>query len=116
MSLADDGHTYGFSKHDAEQLANAIGGGDVEFNDRYPRYPAVGVVFYGFTLTSTGFVATKTATADIFPLASAAFGAVLEEDATIYDPAGWALGMANATTGLCIKQGEKYYAIQAGCT
>lgn len=115
MSLADDGHTYGFSKHDAEQLANAIGGGDVEFDDSFTDLGSPGIYIYGFTLTSAGFVTTKTATADIYPLSSAAFGTVLVSGATIYDPAGWALGLASGKSGLCVKQDGKYYAIQAGC-
>jgi hypothetical protein len=115
MSLSDDGQTYGFSKHDAEQLVNGIGGGDVEFNDRQPRYSGTGVVVYGFTLTNAGFVTTKTATANIFPIDGASFGSAIASGATIYDPAGWALGAASGQTGLCILQGGKYYAIQAAC-
>ena len=110
----NDNHTYGFSKGDAEELVEMIGGGEGEYVEGRVRGGG-GLKIFGFTLTNAGFVTTKTATADIFPLASAAFGTALEEDANIYDPAGWAIGATTGQTGLCVKQGGKYYAIQAGC-
>ena len=118
MSLADDGHTYGFSKHDAEQLANAIGGGDVEFNDRFTMpggRNTGGVTLYGFTLSSAGFMTTATATATIYALGTAAFGSSIETGVNIYDPSGWALGLPSGSSGLCVKQSGYYYAIQAAC-
>jgi len=112
----NDNHTYGFSKSDAEEIVEMIGGGEGEFVEgRVRGGGGGGIVVYGFTLTSAGFVTTKTATANIFPLNEAVFGSSIESGAKIYDPAGWALGLASGKSGLCVKQGGKYYAIQAAC-
>jgi hypothetical protein len=74
-----------------------------------------GAIFYGFTLSSSGFLTTTTATATIYALTGSGFGSIIESGATIYDSAGWALGVPSGTNGLCIKQGGLYYAIQAAC-
>ena len=70
---------------------------------------------YGFQLTNNGFLTTETAAADIYELNGAVFGSIIDDDAPIYDPSKWAAGAPIDLRGLCMKQGGKYYAIQAPC-
>jgi hypothetical protein len=115
----NDNHTYGFSKGDAEELVEMIGGRETEHFEGRPRGRTSNVTegrLYGFKLTNNGFLTTETATADIYELNGAAFGSVIDEDATIYDPSKWAAGAPIDLRGLCMKQGGLYYAIQAPCS
>jgi hypothetical protein len=114
----NDNDTYGFSKADAEELVEMIGGGETEYPELRPRQKSKGEgegKLYGFKLTNNGFLTTQTATADIYELANNVFGTMIADEATIYDPSKWAAGAAIDLRGLCIKQGGSYYAIQAAC-
>lgn len=74
-----------------------------------------GVTVYGFTLSNDGFLSTGSAQASIYPLSNDSFGTLLESSVNIYDPAAWARGLPSGASGLCVKQGGSYYAIQAAC-
>jgi hypothetical protein len=116
----NDNHTYGFSKGDAEELVEMIGGGEGEFVEGRvrPSTKSKGTGegrFYGFELTSNGFLTTETASADIYELAGPIFGSMASEDADIYDPSKWYAGAGTGRRGICVKQDGLYYAVQSAC-
>jgi hypothetical protein len=112
----NDNDTYGFSKADAEELVEMIGGGETEYLEgRVRGGGGGGAMLFGFTTTSSGFLTTTTATADIYALAGSGFGSLIQSGVTIYDSAAWARGLPSGVNGICVKQGGLYYAIQAAC-
>jgi hypothetical protein len=111
----NDDKTYGFRKDDADALIGMIGMGESETPGR--RIGAGGGggggdVLYIFVMSSD--MVSNQASSDFYRLDGASRGADLP-GSTLYDPEGVFAGLKINATGYCIKQGDKYYAIQANC-
>jgi hypothetical protein len=109
----NDNHTYGFSKGDAEELVEMIGGWEEEhFIGRVRPTKSAGITLYVFQLNSTGFETGDTATAVIYETSNAGTGAFVGA-ATVYDPSTVARGLRNGEKGLCVLQGGSYIVVTA---
>jgi len=107
-----DENTYGFRKDDADALIGIIGMGETETPGR--RLGGGGgssAVLYAFTLTEA--ITDGEAAAIILELdgvdATNSFNDVVYDPMNIFDT------LIENSSGLCIKQGGKYYIIQAKC-
>ena len=113
----NDNHTYGFSKADADELVEMIGGGETEHFEGRVR-GGVGLKIFGFTLTqpidrSGGSVYGFPAAANIHRL-TPGFQFLNPAFATgqaVQDPSGASIGMEAGQTGLCVRQHGFYFAI-----
>jgi hypothetical protein len=72
------------------------------------------VAIYGFQLSADKLRTNKSVAVNIYELDGENFGTNLGPE-TLYDPAMWYGPALNATRGLCIKKGDKYYAYQSSC-
>jgi len=108
--MAIDRNTWGFSKPDAEALKASIGGGETEIPDRLPGGGG-GIKLFGFALTSS--MSSNSAAADISTLDGISTSSI--ESSTVYDPQSIFSVLEVGDTGLCVKQGGKYYIVQANC-
>lgn len=98
--------TFGFSKPDALELIQLIGGADSEFPEMRVRRSGIRLVRFQL---KEGF-ATGTASATLKTMD----GEVIEV-ADVLDPEGIFEELVARDTGLALKQSGKYYAIQAPC-
>jgi hypothetical protein len=102
-----DESTYGFSKADASELIQSIGGSEETYREGLVRSNATGL--FRFTLNAS--LSTGTADADILRMDGTDTG--IDDD--VLDPLGIFDTLTTGDAGLCLKQGGKYYVIQAPC-
>lgn len=98
--------TFGFSKADALELVQLIGNADTEFTEMRVRPSALKLV--RFELLES--LSTGTANATI----NSMDGDEIDED-DVLDPEEIFASLTTGDTGLALKQGGKYYVIQAPC-
>lgn len=107
--MAGDRHTYGFSKQDARDLLQTIGGGDVEFPEIRPRgRGGGGSRLVRFELTAS--LASGTGAADFQEMD----GTAISSD-TLRDPEAIFAVLDTGDRGLAMLQGGQYFAVQAKC-
>ena len=113
--MAIDNNTWGFSKPVAEALQASIVNSETEIPERLPGGGAGGgggEFLFGFV---TSNIMTSGQTSSDFRRLD---GAIEGDDlpgSTLYDPMGVFEGLPANTEGYCIRQGGRYYAIQAKC-
>lgn len=109
--MPQDNHTYGFSKGDAGELVQLIGGGDQSYIEGRVRggQAQARARLYRFTLNAN--LNTGTADADILEMD----GTDTTIDADVLDPLGIFSALVNTNAGLCLYQDGSYYVIQAPC-
>jgi hypothetical protein len=95
---------FGFNARDARDLIADIGRGD-----KVQRLNLSGVRFIRFQLTAN--LTTTSTTANIFDAA----GTTIASGATIEDPETIFTGLTNATRGIGIQQGARYFIVNANC-
>jgi hypothetical protein len=105
--MPTDERTYGFSKDDASELINMIGSSDSPYGKHTPRGSSIRLVRFSLL---ADFV-TGTASATIKNMTGTTI-----ETANVLDPEGIFSELVASDTGLAIKQGGQYYAIQAPCS
>lgn len=117
--MAGDKHTYGFSKQDARDLLQTIGGGDVEFPEIRPRGRGGGgggsrLVVFELTADLT----SRSAAAKFYEVSDDHFldpGNYIE-DATLVSPLGIGVGiLVTGDLGHAVAQDGRYVFIQADC-
>ena len=107
----NDNHTYGFNRDDHDALIAGIGMTETETPGRRGSGGGGGDTLYAFELTAN--MSSFAATANIQKLDGVSFDEI--ESSTVYDPVDIFSSLLNGATGLCIKQGGRYYIIQAHC-
>lgn len=103
--MASDEATYGFSKADATEIVQLIGGSDVEYPETRRRG---GLGIFRFVLLAN--LTSGTASATIKNMAGTT---ISTKD--VLDPEGIFAELVSGDTGLAIGQGGKFYVIQAPC-
>lgn len=110
--MPQDNHTYGFTKNDAGELVQLIGGGDGEYIEGTVRGQGSGgnkARLYRFTMNEDWTAGV--ADSDILAMDGTDTGT----DADVLDPLGIFSTLSNGDAGLCLLQDGIYYAIQAPC-
>jgi len=109
MATTDE-NTYGFNKLDASELVQFIGNSDKEYVEGKVRDGGGTTKLFRFTLNAS--LASGTADADILLMDGTDTG--IDDD--VLDPLGiFAILTSIGSEGLCLRQGGKYYVIQAPC-
>lgn len=109
--MAQDEHTYGFAKQDAQALLRHVGGDDGEYIEGVVRGNTSGnrARLYRFTMNEDW--SAGVADSDILLMD----GTDTTIDADVLDPLGVFSALSNGDGGLCLLQDGIYYAIQAPC-
>ena len=104
--MATDDNTYGFSKADATELLQGIGGNDGEFIEGRVRGGGGTGRIRLFTLTGT--IASGTGLATIRNLAD---DTEIGTGLNVLDPLGHFDGLTSGYRGFCVKDGSDYVAL-----
>ncbi|MCA9130695.1 MAG: hypothetical protein KDB22_26590 [Planctomycetales bacterium] len=104
--MRDADNTYGFSKDDAGELVQLIGGADREYLEGKVRGNGGGASIYLFTLTAT--ITSGSGTGTIRNLSD---DTEIATGQTIEDPLGHFTGLTSGYRGYCVKNGANYVAL-----
>jgi hypothetical protein len=111
--MAKDSRTYGFSLTDAESLAWLIGGRAEIIPGRQTAGGGGGSSVFAFKASST--IGTTSGTASIYAVDNMSFsGTTIATGAQLRASALFG-SLATNTIGYCVRSGENYIVIQAGC-
>lgn len=111
--MAKDERTYGFNKQDADALIESIGVRNEVFPTRRAGGSGGGPSVFAFKASST--IGTTSGTASIYAVDNMSFsGTTIATGAQLRASALFG-SLATNTIGYCVRSGENYIVIQAGC-